>query len=248
MADSHAWRVLLVGGSGLVGSACLALLANDPQVAHVRVLLRRSMTLAELLGPQENAKAHSYATQQAMAKLEVVTVDFDHLEAHANLFAVDAVVCALGTTIKQAGSQVAFRKVDHDYPLAVARLAKAQGAQQFLMVSALGAQASSRVFYNRVKGEVENAITDLGFASLTIAQPSLLLGERAEFRLGERIAAMFAWLVPSPWAPVHARQVARSLVHALTHPAKGRHILQNRAMRRFSAAPVQFHSTAPTHF
>jgi len=248
MSESHGLRVLLVGGSGLVGSACLALLANDPQVAQVRVLLRREMTVAELLGPHEHAKAHSYATQQAMAKLEVVTVDFDHLVAHANLFAVDAVVCTLGTTIKQAGSQAAFRKVDHDYPLAVARLAKAQGAQQFLMVSALGAHASSRVFYNRVKGEVENDITDLGYASLSIAQPSLLLGERAEFRFGERLAAKFAWLVPSPWAPVHARQVARALVHALTHPAKGRHILQNTAMRRFSAAPVQFQSTAPTHF
>jgi uncharacterized protein YbjT (DUF2867 family) len=240
MAESKVMRVLLVGGSGLVGSACLALLANDPQVMQVRVLLRRALTAAELLG--------QHASPQAMAKLQVVAVDFDHLEEYTALFAVDAVVCALGTTIKQAGSQAAFCKVDHDYPLAVARLAKAQGAQQFLMVSALGAQASSRVFYNRVKGEVENAITDLGFSSFTIAQPSLLLGERAEFRLGETIATMFAWLVPGPWAPVHARQVARALVHALNHPAKGRHILQNMAMRRFSAAPVQIHSSAPTHF
>ena len=135
-------------------------------------------------------------------------------------------------SISVAGSQAAFRAVDYELPLRVARLARAQGATHFLLVSALGASAASRVFYNRVKGELEDALGALGFRSLTIARPSLLLGERAEFRLGERVAQPFGCLMPPRWKPVHARQVAAALVRAAREDLAGHRVIENIALRR----------------
>ena len=151
-------------------------------------------------------------------------------------FRVDAAFCALGTTIKKAGSQDAFRRVDYDYPLAVARAARAGGAAHFLLVSAMGASARSGVFYNRVKGELEDAVRALGYPSLTIARPSILLGERAERRPGEELAKKIGWLVPSRWRPVHATQVAAALVDAARRAKPGTEILENPVLRSFAAS------------
>ncbi|MES2090225.1 MAG: oxidoreductase [Pseudomonadota bacterium] len=204
---------LLVGATGLVGQQCLQLLADDPAVGLVRALVRRPMPA---LNP----------------KVQVCVADFDRLEDHANWLAVDWVFCALGTTIAKAGSQAAFRRVDFDYPLQVAQLARAQGARHFLLVSALGANARSRVFYNRVKGELEEAIMALGFESVTFAQPSLLAGDRAEVRLGERIGLMLGCLMPERWRPVPARQVALSLLNAAKAARPGLQVLSNIELRR----------------
>jgi uncharacterized protein YbjT (DUF2867 family) len=140
----------------------------------------------------------------------------------------DDVYIALGTTIKQAGSQAAFRAVDVDAVLACARAARAAGATRLALVSALGADAGSRVFYNRVKGEVEAAVAALGFDAVVIAQPSLLLGDRAALgqpaRLGEqlgiRLLTPFLGLIPATARPIRADVVARALVHAVEqgHP------------------------------
>jgi uncharacterized protein YbjT (DUF2867 family) len=151
-------------------------------------------------------------------------------------FHVDAAFCALGTTIRKAGSQEAFRRVDYDHPLAVARAARAGGASHFLLVSALGASARSRVFYNRVKGELEDALRGLGYPSLTIARPSILLGERAERRPGEELAKKIGWLAPSRWRPVHATQVAGALVDAARRAKPGIEILENPVLRSFPAS------------
>ena len=236
-------RVLLLGASGLVGRECLALLLANPRVTQVHVWLRRSMTpeqlLAQVLPPSDRARLLS---SPWVSRLHVRVVDFDHLDDLArqspDLFQVDAVVCALGSTIKQAGSQAAFKKVDHDYPLAVARLTKAHGAQRFLLVSALGASASSGVFYNRVKGEAEAAVAALNFPSFTVARPSLLLGHRAEFRPAEWFTSKLSCLIPMPWTPVHVRQVARGLDDALHLATPGHRILDNRALRCYSASCV----------
>ena len=127
----------------------------------------------------------------ASARVESRVVDFERLDEAAEHFRVSHIVCALGTTIKQAGTRERFRRVDHDYPLAAARLGLREGARHFLLVSALGASARSRMFYSRVKGDVEDAIRALPYRSVTIVRPSLLLGERAEFRLGESIGKAF---------------------------------------------------------
>lgn len=212
--------ILLAGGTGLVGAACLQCLAAEPGVAEVRALVRRPLP-----------------TGARLPRIIEVVTDFDRLEDSPALEGVQQVFCALGTTIRQAGSQAAFRLVDHDYPLRLARGALARGASHFLLVSAVGASAASRVFYNRVKGEVDAAILALGYRSVTIVRPSLLLGERAEFRLGEAVAARFSFLMPAGYKPVHATQVAAALVAAAREDRPGARIIENQELRLTPQVP-----------
>jgi uncharacterized protein YbjT (DUF2867 family) len=201
-------RVLLVGATGLVGRACRDRLLAAPGVASVTVLQRQR--------------------GESRPGLHVVVTDFSDLGALADeVFAVDAVICALGTTIARAGSRDAFRRVDHDYPLAVAKRARAAGCTRFGLVSALGADPASTVFYNRVKGETERDLGALGFASLVLARPSLLLGARDEFRLGERLAAPFARCLPRRWRAIPATRVASALVEAVLARSEGTQVLEN---------------------
>ena len=193
-AMKTAW---IAGATGLVGSRLLVHLLADPSFARVVSLGRRTL---ELSSP----------------KLSQRQIDFAALDV-AGLPAPEVVFCALGTTIAQAGSQAAFRAVDHDAVLNLAKAALAAGASSFVVVSSLGADAKSRVFYNRVKGETEADLRELGFASLGIAQPSLLLGERAQARPGERVAIVASRVLggllrPFAWRPIEADVVARALI------------------------------------
>ena len=165
------------------------------------------------------------------ARLQCVVVDFEHLDRAAEHFAVDAIICALGTTMRQAGSRERFRRVDFEYPLEAARLGRARGVAHYLLVSALGADSRSRVFYNRVKGELEEALASQGYPSFTIVRPSLLLGARREFRLGEAIAKRLAFLAPAGIRPVSARAVAAALVASAMNPAPGRTLLESAEIR-----------------
>jgi uncharacterized protein YbjT (DUF2867 family) len=136
----------------------------------------------------------------------------------------DQTICALGTTIKKAGSRDAFRRVDFEYPLTIARAALGGGCRHFLLVSAMGADPHSRVFYNRVKGQLEAAILGLGFDRVSIFRPSLLLGDRREFRPGEAAGQVLGrWLrfaIPRRYRPIHARTVAAAMVRiAAVNPA-----------------------------
>jgi uncharacterized protein YbjT (DUF2867 family) len=202
--------LLLLGATGLVGSHCLRLLATDPAFGRVVVLTRRPLAVEQISG---NVEPH--------------VVDFGNLVAYAELFRVDQILCALGTTIRQAGSQVRFRVVDYEYPLAAARLGLAQGATHYLLVSSVGAAARSRAFYTRVKGELEAAILALSYRSVTIVRPSLLLGPRAEYRLGEQIAKHLAFLLPRKYKPVHAHAVADTLVRAAKEDVPGHRIIES---------------------
>jgi uncharacterized protein YbjT (DUF2867 family) len=130
--------------------------------------------------------------------------------------------------MRQAGSAAAFRQVDVEYPLALARAALSSGARHFLLVSAVGAAPTARLFYNRVKGEIEAAVSTLGFRSVTIARPSLLLGPRTAPRLGEQVGKVLGILAPSRWRPVPAVRVAGALVQAAKRDAPGVRILENR--------------------
>lgn len=205
MEETQTRTALVAGASGLVGGHLLDALLEDARYREVLSLGRRPL-------PKQHPKLVQH------------TVDFARLEAEALPAAQDA-FCCLGTTIKKAGSQEAFRAVDHDAVLAFARAAKKAGVQRFLVVTALGANPRSRVFYNRVKGEVEEALEAMGFESLVILQPSLLLGERAERRPGEH-AAIIASRVLAPLLrplasrPIEARTVARAMV-ALAREAPG---------------------------
>ena len=146
-------------------------------------------------------------------------VDFDRLADRPELFRCDDLVCGLGTTIKAAGSQAAFRRVDLEIPFEAAQRAQSQGATQMLLVSAWGADPGSRVFYNRVKGEAERAVSEVGFEAVQILRPSLLAGDREEVRVGERVGlAVLGALRPvlrgplSALRPTEARDVGRALV------------------------------------
>jgi uncharacterized protein YbjT (DUF2867 family) len=208
-------RVMLAGATGLVGREVLQLLVADPGVAEVTALVRRSFD------------------RPAGARTRIAVVDFDRLDAHVSLFAVDQIICAMGTTIAKAGSQDAFRRVDFTYPLRLAELGIAAGVHHFLLVSAIGASAASRVFYSRVKGQLEERIRSLGFRSFTIARPSLLVGERDVPRRAEVIGSKLSFLTPPKWKPVHARQVAAALVHAAQVDVPGTRIMENSQLRTF---------------
>lgn len=183
-------KLLLVGATGLVGRHVLEVALADARVDQVIVLARRP------LSPHP--------------KMRALEVDFDHLPDTADWWQADAVICTLGTTMRAAGSQAAFRRVDHDYPLAVARLAHRHGTPTYVLNSALGADAGSRIFYNRVKGEVEQALAGVGFDSLTYVRPGLIGGSRDEFRFGERLF-VFALSAVAPVLPAKWRIPRRGL-------------------------------------
>jgi uncharacterized protein YbjT (DUF2867 family) len=211
--------VALLGATGLVGKHCLDFLASDRAFERVVVLSRRKF--GEATAP----------------RVEGHIVDFEHLGERPELLGVDQVICALGTTIKAVdGSEARFREVDYGIPLTAAKIALKQGTRHFLLVSALGADAHSRIFYNRVKGELEDALRIIGFRSVTIVRPSLLLGVRAEFRLGEEVGKRFGWLVPGKYRPVEARDVAKVLVMCAKKDEPGRHIIESDEIRELAGA------------
>jgi uncharacterized protein YbjT (DUF2867 family) len=218
MADTVA---VVAGATGLVGQALVRALAAESRWREVRALVRRPLP-PELSAPT----------------VVPVEVDYTRLEPPPLWAAADHIFCALGTTMRQAGSPAAFRRVDFEYPVALARAALDQGARHFLLVSALGAAPGSRVFYNRVKGEVEAAIAALGFRSVTIARPSLLLGQRAEPRLAELVGKALGVMAPAGWRPVPAASVARALVEAAKRDLPGLHILENRELRSTLTSPA----------
>ncbi|AOA59940.1 hypothetical protein BFG52_08870 [Acinetobacter larvae] len=202
-------RVLVVGATGAVGQEIVKALQQQAQITEIIVITRRAFTA-------QSAKIRNYI------------VDFDALDQHADYFNCDAVFCALGSTRQQAGSDANYIKIDHDYPLKIAQLAKQQGAQHFLMVSAYGAYTHSHFFYNRVKGQVEQALIALHFPQLTIIRPSILIRHRDDGRLVEKITAGIARYFPKQWRAVESQTVAAALVNALIQPqTPGLSIIEN---------------------
>ena len=203
-------KILRVGATGLVGQLVLARLLESPGVARVVAPTRRPLALRH-------------------PALENPVVDFDALPADAPWWAVDAAICTLGTTLAVAGSRDAFRRVDHDYPLAVARLARGQGARTFVLTSAMGADAHSSVFYNRVKGELEEAIAALDYPTLVVVRPGLIDGERSERRPAEAAALVVSRalrpLLPAKWRPSRAARIADALAAAALAPPPGRSVV-----------------------
>lgn len=204
-------NVMVLGATGLTGAAVVERLLDRPEVDTVVAPVRRRV------GPEH-------------AKLVQQQVDFDDLDASAELFAVDVIVCCLGTTIKKAGSQEQFRKVDYEYSLKAAQLGRQAGARAFILMSAIGASSSSTIFYNRVKGELEDAVRALGYPYLSIYHPSLLLGDRKEQRTAEALGIkLMPWLNRALLGPlekfrgIEASTVAQAMANevcALAAPAE----------------------------
>jgi uncharacterized protein YbjT (DUF2867 family) len=207
--------LLIVGATGLVGRAVLRLALADTAIGRVVAPTRRALEVRH-------------------DKLVNPVVDFDALPAGAEWWRVDAVICTLGTTIKKAGSQAAFRKVDYEYPLAVARLARTAGVATYALVSSLGANAKSRTFYLRTKGETERDLAGAGFASLTVLRPSLIGGERDERRWGEalglKLFAALGPLLPRRYRIAPAERIAARLLASVISAQPGVRIVESEAI------------------
>ncbi|MBX7198337.1 MAG: hypothetical protein K1X51_03080 [Rhodospirillaceae bacterium] len=202
-------RLLIVGATGLVGNLVLNLAQADDRVAEIIAPTRRG------LAPRP--------------KLDAPIVNFDALPEDAAWWRADAVICALGTTMRIAGSKPAFRRVDHEYPLAIARLARSHGARAYVLNSALGANPAASSSYLQVKGEIERDLAPLGFASLTYVRPGLIGGARQEVRPAEQIMmpvlAMLAPLIPKKWRINPAPIIASALLEAAIAAKPGQHVV-----------------------
>ncbi|MDO8298887.1 NAD(P)H-binding protein [Lacisediminimonas sp.] len=210
-------NLLILGGTGLVGQQLIHQALDDASIARVIAPTRRP--LAE------------------HAKLTNPIVDFDALPSDAAWWAADAVICALGTTMRQAGSRAAFNKVDHDYVLAAARQARYAGTPVFVLNSSAGANPSSRSYYLRVKGNIERDLALLNFASLTLVRPSLLIGgPRPERRIAEeigiRLMSVLAPLIPARYRGVSTADVAACILAAARQAGIGVNIIESEAIRR----------------
>ena len=190
---------LILGATGLVGNELVKILIQQKNYEKIHLLVRRPIV------------SHDPAC-------EVHVVDFEQLHTYQELFQVTDVFCCLGTTIKKAKSKEAFRKVDYEYPVEAAKIANVSGVEKFLIITAMGSNAKSSIFYNQVKGEVEESLGKLSLPSVHIFRPSLLLGEREEFRFGEKIAAKASAFINilmvgplHPYKAIEAKNVATAM-------------------------------------
>lgn len=189
-------KALVVGATGLIGGGCVQALLENDNYCEVIVVVRRPL-----------AFFHS--------KLTTVVTPLEDLQADLADIEVDDVFCCLGTTIKKAGSQEAFKAVDYTLVVDIARIMKKRGAQQFVVISSIGADENSKVFYSKTKGQMEKALVSMKYLHLHIVRPSLLLGSRQEFRFGEHLAGFISPVIKpllrgrlKKYRPIKAQTVA----------------------------------------
>lgn len=200
---------LVVGATGLVGNELVKRLLASSEYVRVIIWVRKATGISD-------------------KRLKEIVIDFDKIEAYEMEDKVDHVFCCLGTTIKKAKTQEAFKKVDLEYPLALGRWAKDKRVSQFLVVTAMGADSKSRIFYNKTKGQLERGLREMGLNGLHIFRPSLLLGERNEVRSGERAAATISKFIPilfvgplKRYAPIQGRKVAYAMYKTAIEGRRG---------------------------
>jgi uncharacterized protein YbjT (DUF2867 family) len=211
----------LIGATGLIGGELLSLLLDDDHFDKVRILIRRPFTMNH-------------------PKLERKLVDFSDADSLlVDLDESDSVFCTIGTTMKKVkGNKAAYRKIDYDIPVNIARYCKIMNCKNYILVSAVGADSGSRNFYLKLKGEVEDIIKKVGIESTYIMRPSILLGKRNEFRFGERVTIplmkKIAFLLPSKYKPIEARDVAKAMLAAAKKHEKGYFICEYKKMKRLA--------------
>lgn len=209
---------LLLGASGLTGQVLLQLLLADPLYRSVIIYVRKKVRMD-----------HPKLIQQV--------VDYEKLDTAIE---ADDVFCCLGTTIKKAGTQTAFRQVDLVYPEKVVALQKEAGSKRFLLISAVGADMDSAIFYSKIKGQVEKAIEALNYTGTYIFRPSLIMGERTERRVGEKIAMTIAKIIGpllvgpfKKYQPVSALSIAKAMQNAAHHYDEGIHYISSDEIKKF---------------
>jgi uncharacterized protein YbjT (DUF2867 family) len=209
---------LIAGSTGLIGGQLLQMLLDSDRYSKVVALTRQDLSLEH-------------------PKLTQLKIDFSKLGESLDDFAADDIYCCLGTTMAKARSKENFYQVDFYYPLLLAKSGKQRGAKQYLLVSALGADKNSSIYYNQVKGDIEEAITKEHFDVLHIFRPSLLLGTRSEQRSGEDAAKIFykifGFLIPKKYKAIDSAKVARAMLHFATQEQKGTHIHESKDLQQF---------------
>lgn len=210
---------IVLGASGLVGNELVQQLLADANYRSIAVFVRKELPIK-----------HSKLTQQI--------TDFDHLEKHAEQIKGDVVFCCLGTTIKVAGSQEAFTKVDYHYPLKFAKIAKQNGVPKYILVSSIGANSETSNFYLNIKGSLEKQLQKLNFNALIAVRPSMLLGDRKEFRLGEVIGKIFMKLLGliligklKRYKGIEARTVAKAMIKLAQSDSSSFEIIQSEKLQ-----------------
>jgi uncharacterized protein YbjT (DUF2867 family) len=209
---------IVIGASGLVGKELTKQLIENSSYKAVHILLRKPI---EVQHP----------------KLQQHIIDFDNLNQYADLMKGDDAFCCLGTTMKQAGSKEQFYKVDYEYVNNFARLCFQQGIKNFAMVSAMGANAESMIYYNRTKGEIENTIRAYRFDATYICRPSMLVGNRTEKRIGEEIGIWIGnnlnFLIPAKYKNIQAAQVAKAMITLANSQQKGFQIVESDQLQKY---------------
>lgn len=201
---------IVLGSTGLIGKEITNQLLNNTNYSKVIILVRSKQNTSH-------------------PKLEQIVFDFNNPNEAA--IQSDDLFCCLGTTIKKAGTKEAFYKVDYDYVVNTAKIAKANGIKQFAVISSMGASETSGIFYNKTKGQMENAVKAISFTSTYIIRPSMLLGKREEFRLGEMIGKAFmtvlSFLIPKKYKAIYDLQVAKATIHFMNENASGFFVKEN---------------------
>jgi uncharacterized protein YbjT (DUF2867 family) len=209
---------LVAGSTGLIGSQLLQLLLTDTYYDVVKAISRKPLEISH-------------------PRLENIVLDFDRLTEYRDKLKADDVFCCLGTTIKKVKTKEKFRKVDFDYSVELAKLTRTNGTEQYLLVSALGADKNSKIFYNQVKGDVEEAIGKIGFTTFHIFRPSLLMGDRSESRSGEEAGKVFfkylGFLVPRKYKGIDSVKVARAMQQLAAKPQQGIYIHESEDLQNY---------------
>lgn len=216
----------IIGANGLIGNHLLGLLQHDHDYSRIKVIVRKPVSFSH-------------------PKVQVAMIDFSDKETFKSVISgSDVVFCTVGTTNqKMKGDKKAYREVDFDIPVNAATFCEETGCPQFALVSSVGANPDSSNFYIQLKGEVEDRISRMNIQSVSVFRPSLLLGERQEFRLGEQIAKAIltplSFLLPSKFRPIAAYDVARSMIAAVKNDLPGFHIFHFREMMQLNASHAQ---------
>ncbi|SKC78211.1 oxidoreductase [Ohtaekwangia koreensis] len=217
--DLHLMKTALIAGStGLIGSQLLQRLLESDRYTQVIALTRQDL-------PHQHPK------------LTQLKIDFSKLGESLDDFKADDVFCCLGTTMAKAGTKENFYQVDFYFPFLLAKASKQRGAKQYMLVSALGADKESSIYYNQVKGEIEEAISRENFQAVHIFRPSLLLGPRSEQRSGEDAAKIiykiFGFLIPKKYKAIDSAKVAAAMLHFASQEHPGIHIHESKDLQQF---------------
>lgn len=198
-------KLILVGSTGLVGTEVLKLALENSQITQIVSFTRSHLPIH--------------------AKLKNIIVDFENLPQDLGLWKADAVICTLGTTIRSAGSKEAFKKIDHDYVVNVAKFSHQAGTPVFIYNSAKGANASSFIFYTKIKGLIEKNLIEMGFNSVVIVRPGIIGGPRKEHRAAEEVikslTKTFSFALPKSWQINPAHNIAKKMIEAALSPMPG---------------------------